>query len=87
MRLLTPYVRRIEQLSSFYGLAWDDNASRTQTTIGISADVLRLLQKIISEFVAELIHGAIVCREQENALKRNNKVWRQAKADKEVRLS
>ncbi|KIY73035.1 hypothetical protein CYLTODRAFT_485756 [Cylindrobasidium torrendii FP15055 ss-10] len=73
----------IGKLMSFYGLAWDDNASSTQTTIGISADVLRLFRKILSEFVAELMHGAIVCREQENALKRNNKVWRQAKADKE----
>lgn len=42
----------------------------------ISADAIRLLGLILTDFVTHVVHRSILLREQEAHLKRQSKVWR-----------
>ena len=48
----------------------------SSTSSEISADAIQFLQAHVVQFVTELVHRAIVFREQERAMKEHTKVWK-----------
>lgn len=53
-----------------------DESPRNLDAVSISADSIRILINITTEFVSEVIHRAIITKEQEIRLKQSIKVWR-----------
>lgn len=47
----------------------------SSTPSEISADLIQFLHAHVVQFVTELVHRAIVSREQERSMKKHTKVW------------